>query len=144
MCEPIVVVEVVLNDPMAVRVAEELSVIAWRDDLVAAGVLALLALGSEEDVIVIHFLAHRTDIRIVVPLLHKEDAGFSSSVGLKGVLIEADDCEDAAALGDELPNPLVAAVVETTLREDDGHASAGAEEVEIALDEEQVAPDGAF
>ena len=76
--------------------------------------------------------------------LYEEDAGLGPSVGLEGVLIKADNGENAAALGNKLADALVAAVVEATLGKNDGHTSARPEKVKVALNEEQIAPDCAF
>ena len=134
--------EVVLDNPVAVGVSEALPVATLHIDLVTAVVLARQPLGGKEDIVILLFRAKRTRCRIIVPFLDKQDAGLGAGVGLEGILMKADDCKDAAALGDELPDALVARVIESSLWEDNSHTSAGPEEVEIPLDEEEVAANG--
>ena len=74
-----------LHDPMSVRIAKWPPIFGRCDDLVTAGVLALLTLSREEDVVVINLLAQRSYFRVVVPLLHKDDARLGSCMRLESV-----------------------------------------------------------
>ena len=110
-------------------------------DLVAAGVLALPALGREEDRIVVATRVVVGLALVVLPPLDEKDARLGAGVRLEGVAVEAHDGEDPAALCDVFADLAVGRVVEAALGKDDGHASACAEEVDVALDEEDVAAD---
>lgn len=63
---------------------------------------------------------------------------------LEGVSVQADNREDAAAFANVITERLVGSVVEPALRQHDGHAPAGFQEIKVALNEQQVAPDGGF
>ena len=140
--------EVVVDDGVAVLVEKgELGIggraglVGRPVDLVAAGVLALPTLGRKEDRIVVATRVVVGLVLVVLPLLNEEDACLGSSVWLEGVAVETHDGENPAALGDVFADLAVGRVVETALGKDDGHAPAGAEEVDVALDEEDVAAD---
>lgn len=69
-------------------------------DLVAAGVLALPALGREEDRIVVATRVVVGLVLVVLPLLNEEDACLGSGVRLEGVAVETHDGENPATFGD--------------------------------------------
>lgn len=113
-------------------------------DFVATRVLALLALRREEDRVVVALRIVVWLVLVVLPLLDKQYARFRAGMRLECIAVQPDDGEDAAAFRDEATDVLVRRIVEASLRKDDGHASAGAEEVDVALDEKDVAPDAAL
>lgn len=130
---------------MAVAIAQQFAVGVGGDEFVTAVVFGGLLLGGEEDRVILNLGAVVAWFAgVVVPLLHEKHAGFCAGVGLESVQVQADDGEDAAAFGDVFAHSLVAGVVETALRQHHGHAPAGAQEIEVTLDEEQVAADLAF
>ena len=108
---------------------------------VAARVLALLVLRREEDRVVVALWIVVWLVLVVLPFLDKQHARFRAGMRLERVAVQPDDGEDATAFRDESSDVLVRRVVEASLRKDDSHASAIAEEVDIALDEKDVAPD---
>ena len=62
-------------------------------------------------------------------------------MGLEGVPVKADHGKNPCPFGDEVPDGFVAGVVEAPLGQHNRHAAAGPEELKVALDEEDVAPD---
>ena len=108
-------------------------------DFFAGVVLGGFLHRGEEDGVVVHFWAEGAGFGVIVPFLDEEDGGFGAGVGFEDIAVEADDGEDAAVLGDVFAEVLVGGVIEAALGEDDGHATAGLEEIEVALDEEEVA-----
>ena len=107
-----------------------------EENFLAGVVLGRFLHGGEEDRVVVLLRAE-----FGIPFLDDEDGGLGAGVGLEDISMQADDGEDAAVFGDVFAELFVRGIVEAALRQDHGHASAGFEEVEIALDEEQVAAD---
>ena len=60
---------------------------------------------------------------------------------LENISMQADDSENAAALCNIFPERPIGAVIESALRQNDGHASARLQEVQVALDKENVSAD---
>ena len=59
-------------------------------------------------------------------------------MGLEGVVVQADHREDAGTFSDKIPDVLVGGVVKAALRQDNRHTSAGFQEVQVALDKENI------
>ena len=113
-------------------------------EFVAARVFAFLALRREEDRVVVALRIVVWLVLVVLPLLYKQYARFRAGMRLECIAVQPDDGEDAAAFRDESADVLIRRIVEASLRKDDGHASANAEEVDVTLDEKDVAPDAAL
>lgn len=56
----------------------------------------------------------------------------------ENIAVQTDNGENAAALRNILTDGLIAAVVETSMRQDDCHTSTGFQEVQVALDKENI------
>lgn len=130
------VVQIVVDNQVSVFVQLIPSVLVFEVNIIAGVVFAAFFAYGKEDGIVIHFGA-----KFIVPFLHEQHAGFGAGVRFEGVAVQSYDGEDAGAIGDEFSDVFVGGVVKAALRQDDGHASAGFEEVQIAFDEEDVASD---
>ena len=110
-------------------------------DFVAAGVFAFAALGGKENRIILAPGVVIGLLPVVLPLLDEKDTRLGSGVRLEGVGVKAHDGKNATLVCDEFADFLICLVVEPSLRKDNRHASAGPEEVDVALDEKDVAAD---
>ena len=113
-------------------------------DFVATRVLAFLALRREEDRIVVALRIVVWLVLVGLPLLDEKDTRFRAGMRLECISVQPNDGEDATAFRDEATDVLVRRSVEASLRKDDGHASTSTQEIDVALDEKDVAPDAAL
>ena len=134
--QPLVIVQVMLDYHMIVRVQQRPPRLILAQNLFARIVLARLPHRREEHRVI---LTSRT--KLIIPLLHKKHARLRPCVWLEDVFMEADNREYPALPRDEVPYVFVAGIVEASLRQYDCHSSAGLEELEVALDEENITPD---
>ena len=130
-------VQIVVDNQMIVPVQGRQSGLWIRQiELIAGRVLAGLLHRSEKNRIVLFFRAQR-----IVPLLNKQDGGFCSCMRLENIYMQADDSENAAALCNIFPERPIGAVIESALRQNDSHASARLQEVQVALNKEDIPAD---
>ena len=143
--------EVVIDDWMSILVEKRKFRIGCRSALVlrpvefvAARILAFLALRRKEDRIVVALRIVVWLVLVVLPLLYKQYTRFRAGMRLECIAVQPDHGKDTAVFRDESADVLIRRIVEASLRKDDGHASTGTEEVDVALDEKNVAPDAAL
>jgi hypothetical protein len=141
--QTLVIEEVMRDDKVAMQIALRLAVGIAHINLLAPIAYGFNALGGEKDVVVFDPRTERPSSGIVIPFLHEQDARFCAGVRLEGVRVQADDGKYAAALHDELAQALLAGIVEASLRQHDRHAAARFQEVQVSLDEQEVAAYGA-
>ena len=56
----------------------------------------------------------------------------------KDIAVQTDNCKYAATFSNIVTDILIACIIETTLREDNGHSTAGFQKVEIAFNEQNI------
>ena len=128
--------QVMLDDEMAVSIAQRASIGILFVNFVAAIVLARQLLRSEKDIVVISLRAQRTGLRFIIPLLNEQHTGFGIGMGLETVGMQADHGKNATPFHNVVTEPLIAGVVETPLRQHHRHATAGLQHIEVALDKQ--------
>ena len=109
---------------------------------ILAGVVFSTFLGNgKEDRVVVNSATKLSLVWIIIPFLQKQDACFGAGVGFKGISIQTDYCQNARTLRYKLTDILVGCVIESALWEDNRHASTGFEEIQVALNKQNIASD---
>ena len=114
---------------MTVFVQLIMPITVFQKNVTPGIVLASLFGDSEKDRVIFNSRTQRTRSRVIVPLLHKQNARFSPRVWLKRIRMQSNHRQNTRMLRNKISDIFIRCIVEPALRQHNRHPSARLEEV---------------